>query len=165
MTRPSETACLIDDQGDIWDPSSQLLRRRFHLDDVQGDVATRLVETAGCISVDISRRAIRMIFDARNVSPVAIGGLMYFLHDQCLHQPHGRAFVLKNISADVDTVRASRGGHVVEIFRSLSQAMNRLQFLVDDQGSANPRRFVATAIDPARALSPRVLTAAGLLEE
>ena len=151
MTRPSETACLIDDQGDIWDPSSQLLRRRFHLDDVQGEVATRLVETAGCISVDIFRRAIRLIFDARNVSPVTVGGLMYFLHDQHLHQSPGRVFVLKNMGADVGTANAGPGGPVVEIFRSLSQAMNRLQFLADDQGVSNRRRFVATAIDPARA--------------
>lgn len=147
MTRISDTACLIDDQGYIWDPRSQLLRRRFRLHDIRGDVATRLVQTAGCISVDVSPRAIRMHFDARNVSRVAIGGLLYFLHDHRLHLSADRVFVL----TDIGKAGAGIRGRVVEVFRTLGQAMNRLQFLADDQGMANSYRFTAIAIDPQRA--------------
>ena len=134
---PQPKACLIDNTGRVWDTRSRQLRDQFGLEDAIGDIATLLVKTAGCIRIDAVKRAVHISFNPKTVSPVAIGGLMYYLHDQRLHRHPNVVFCLSILEGEASTAR------VVEVYASIKQAANRLQFLSEEHRHSDQKRFQA----------------------
>ncbi len=128
-------ATLIDDKGRAWDARSPLLRAQFGLSDSLGDITIRLIQIAGCIRIDAGKRAVHIAFNPKTVSPVAIGGLLYFVHDQHLHKHHDLVFCLSLLEDVATTAR------VVEIYTSIKSAANRLQFLSEEHRRGKQKRF------------------------
>ena len=140
MTGHRQTACLIDETGRVLDVRPQ---------GAQATPGPGLSPSTGGITVAIAARSVHLAFDPESVSPVAVGGLLYFLHDLGLHRQTGLMFCL--------AVRGRTGPTrpVVELFPSLAQTVNRLQFLAEDRNPASHQRFSAAAIDLARARTHR----------
>ena len=140
MTGHRQTACLIDERGRV------LEARPFSVPPTLDQGAS---QSPGCIKVAIASRTVHLAFDPGSVSPMAVGGLLYFLHDRGLHRHPGLMFCLSSGAG------AGTNGSVVEIFPTLAQAVNRLQFLAEDRNPATHQRFTVDAIDLARARTHR----------
>ena len=147
-----QKACLIDAKGRVWDTHCPELRAQFGLADVAGDVTTTLVQTAGCIRIDANKRAVHIAFNPKTVSPVAIGGMMYFLHDQHLHRLPEIFYCLSILE---DQASSSR---VVEVYATIKQAANRLQFLSEEHRLSHQNRFKSRPLPLAAAKQDRGLS-------
>ena len=157
MTGQTSTARLIDGQGRIWDARSSLLAHAFQLNDQCGDVILQLVDTEGCIHLDLTARRVNVAFNPRTLSPVALCGLLYFLHDHRLHGNPNLAVCLTilggaapNPDPDAGTDKgpgkgqsSRRNSRLVELYRSIGLAANRIQFLIGESQPATLQRFVA----------------------
>jgi hypothetical protein len=130
-------ATLIDDKGRAWDAQCPSLRAQFGLADNVGDITIALIQMSGCIRIDAGKRAVHIAFNPKTVSPVAIGGLLYFVHDQHLHKHPDVVFCLSLLD-DVAT-----SARVVEVYTSIKLAANRLQFLSEEHRLGSQKRFVS----------------------
>jgi hypothetical protein len=133
-------ATLIDDMGRAWDAQCPSLRAKFGLAHDVGDVTIALIQMAGCIRIDAGKRAVHIAFNPKTVSPVAIGGLLYFVHDQHLHTHPNLVFCLSLLDDVATTAR------VVEVYTSIKHAANRLQFLSEEHRLNRQKRFVSKLV-------------------
>ena len=121
-------ACWIDAHGRVSEAA------RNH------SVAAVSGSAGGCIRIDAIDRVVHIAVSAKAVSPSALAGMMYFLHDYTADYHPNATFCLTDLTS------ADATGAVVEVFGSIKQTCNRVQFLVDEQSGRQNNRFVSRSL-------------------
>jgi hypothetical protein len=122
---------LIDDRGAWWDAGARELRKSLHLEDVQGDVRTVLINNLGFVGVSFRDSSVIVWFRPRTVSKTALVALLYWL------TPHAYERICLSFALDGQQQQ-------YEIFSSACAAMRRMEALIELEGASSKRpRFIA----------------------
>lgn len=133
------TACLVDDEGRAWDiatsePAPEL-RSRFEFDEPGPAGAHYSPRTSGCVWIDHGARFVRIAFNPKSVRPAAIAKSSLLLRNPNLAFENKTAFCLTLIDGQHSNVR------LTEIYASLDQSLNRMEFLRGEDGTLEDASF------------------------
>lgn len=127
------TACLIDDEGQAWDAASsaaaERLRARFAIAGETRVTAPYGPRTSGCLWIERTPRLVRIIFNPETVRPAALARADALLRKARPGFASQTAFCLCLIDSRTSDVLVS------EIYASLDQCLNRLKFLIGENGA------------------------------
>lgn len=111
-------ATLIDEKGRLWDAGSRLLRQSLHLEGVEGDIQSALIDNLGFVGLSARGGRIIVRFSPRAVSTAAVGALYYWLSAH-------------NSTRICLAYAPSKSEQRYEIFASARAALLRMEALLD----------------------------------